>query len=413
MISTRLAILCGAVLVDMIGFGIVLPLLPFYAESMGATPNQVTLIIASYSAMQLAAAPIWGRVSDRRGRRPLIIAGLFASSFSYLIFGLAETLFVLLASRIAAGAAGGTVSVAQAYVADYTEEEDRAHGLGLIGAASGLGVMLGPAIGGWFSQWGLGVPGFVAAALCLVNGVAAIFLLPESTYEASPEEHDRGETGSLSDWAEKMTRFPLSLLLLVYFLAISSFTAMTSVLALYVERVFAMDAADVGIVFTIAGGVTVFVRGGLVGRLVRELGEPFTVRAGAVILAATLAGIPVMPTKWWLGLAIPGWALATGILFPSLASLVSRATDRRSQGSILGGSQIVGGLGRVLGPAGAGWLFQHVGIESPFFIGAGVVVVAALAALGIPQAGGDEEERREPGPIESKLSTLLGSTSGE
>lgn len=412
MISTRLAILCGAVLVDMIGFGIVLPLLPFYAESMGATPNQVTLIIASYSAMQLAAAPIWGRVSDRRGRRPLIIAGLFASSCSYLIFGLAETLFVLLASRIAAGAAGGTVSVAQAYVADYTDEEDRAHGLGLIGAASGLGVMLGPAIGGWFSQWGLGVPGFVAAGLCLANGIAAVFLLPESTYEASPEEHERGEAGSLSDWLAKMTDFPLSLLLLVYFLAISSFTAMTSVLALYVERVFDMDAADMGIVFTIAGGVTVVVRGGIVGRLVRKLGEPFTVRAGAVILAATLAGIPFMPTRWWLGLVIPGWALATGILFPSLASLVSRATDRRSQGSILGGSQIVGGTGRVLGPAGAGWLFQHVGIESPFLIGAGMVMVAAIAALAIPGAG-EGEGTREPGPIASKLSTLLGSTSGE
>ncbi|MFW6192570.1 MAG: MFS transporter, partial [Gemmatimonadota bacterium] len=174
MISGRLAILCGTVLVDMIGFGIVLPLLPFYAESMGASPSEVTLIIASYSAMQLAAAPIWGRVSDRRGRRPLIIAGLFASAASYLIFGLAETLLVLLVSRVAAGASGGTVSVAQAYVADFTEEDDRAHGLGLIGAASGLGVMLGPAIGGYFSQWGLGVPGYVAAGLCLLNGVAAI-----------------------------------------------------------------------------------------------------------------------------------------------------------------------------------------------------------------------------------------------
>lgn len=409
MISGRLAILCGTVLVDMIGFGIVLPLLPFYAESMGASPSEVTLIIASYSAMQLAAAPIWGRVSDRRGRRPLIIAGLFASAASYLIFGLAETLFVLLASRLTAGAAGGTVSVAQAYVADFTEEDERAHGLGLIGAASGLGVMLGPAIGGYFSQWGLGMPGYVAAALCLLNGVVAIFFLPESPYESSPEEHDLGEAGTLAGWFRAMTGFPLSLLLVVYFLCISSFTAMTSVLALYVERVFAMDAADVGVLFTIAGGVTVLVRGGLVGRLVRKLGEPFTVRTGALLLAASLAAIPFLPNKWWLGLVVPGFATATGILFPSLASLVSRATDRRSQGSILGGSQVVGGMGRVLGPAGAGFLFQEIGIGSPFLIGAGMVALAAAAALAIPPAG----KPASMGPIASKLSTLLGSASGE
>ncbi len=381
--TSRLAVLFASVLVDMIGFGIVLPLLPFYAESMGASPFQVTLIIASFSAMQLAAAPVWGRVSDRHGRRPLIVAGLFASAVSYLIFGLAQSLTVLLLSRLAAGAAGGTISVAQAYVADATEEEGRARGLGLLGAASGLGILLGPMIGGFFATWGYAVPGFVAAGLCAVNGVAAVFLLPES--RGSDERHpDSGEASTVRGWFRVMVRFPLNLLLSVYFLCITSFTAMTAVLALYLERVFGLGAPAMGIVFSIAGGATVVVRGGIVGWLVRRLGEPHTVRLGAAVLAASLMSIAWLPGAEWLGVVVPVWAFGTGILFPSLASLVSRATDRESQGSILGGSQIVGGTGRVLGPIWAGLLFQRVSITSPFTVGAVVVALAVVLATRIP-----------------------------
>lgn len=396
-----LSVLAATVLVDMIGFGIVLPLLPFYAEDLGATPFEVTLIIASFSAMQLVAAPLWGRFSDRSGRRPLIIAGLFASAVSYLIFALADSIAILLLSRVAAGAAGGTISVAQAYVADSTEGSERAHGLGLIGAASGLGIMIGPAIGGFFSQWGLGMPGYVAAGLCALNAVAAIVALPESRHfrdraaRASADGASRsaadgasgsaaGETATLAGWARALLRFPLGLLLAVYFLTISSFAAMTSVLALYTERVFAMTASQMGVVFTLAGAVTVVVRGVAVGKLVKWVGEAFTVRAGSVILAVSVGAIALIPGKWWLALLIPFWALATGILFPSLASLVSQATDADSQGSILGGSQLAGGMGRVLGPLWAGLLFQHHRIASPFVAGALLSAAAFLLSFRIP-----------------------------
>jgi MFS family permease len=385
-----LTILTATVLVDMIGFGIVLPLLPFYAESMGATPFAVTLIIATFSATQLLAAPIWGRVSDTRGRRPLLIAGLFASAVSYLIFALAGSLAVLLLSRVAAGAAGGTISVAQAYVADSTEGSKRAQGLGLIGAAAGLGVMLGPAIGGFFSQWGLGVPGLVAALLCATNGLAAVIFLPESRHFEGPARgayDGRTRPGLIEGFrvlVGSMTRYPMSLLLAVYYLAISSFGAMTSVLALYLERAFGMNATDMGVVFTMAGAVTVVVRGAAIGRIVRRLGEPMTVRIGCVFLTLSLLGIPLMPSRWWLGLFVPLFALSTGITFPSLASLVSRATDARSQGSILGGSQLVGGLGRVVGPIWAGLLFQHLSITSPFFVAAVFVVLGFLLSFRIP-----------------------------
>jgi len=375
------AVLFAAVLVDMVGFGIVLPLLPFYAESLGASPVEVTLLVASFSAMQLVAAPFWGRVSDRRGRRPLLVAGLFASAVSYLIFGLAESLPLLFLSRIAAGAAGGTISVAQAYMADVTAAEERARAMGLLGAASGLGVMIGPAIGGIFSRWGLGAPGFVAAALCAANGVAAVLLLPESRPRS---EAGRGEAATLRGWVRAMTSFPLSLLLGVYFLAISSFTAMTSVLALYAERAFGLDPAGMGVVFTLSGGVTVVVRGVLLGWLVRRLGEPRTVRLGAAALSLAILLVSLIPNPWLLGLAVPLYAAGAGTLFPVLASLVSRATDAHSQGSILGGSQLVGGLGRVLGPLWAGLLFQHLWIEAPFQVGALLVAIAFALAFRIP-----------------------------
>ena len=386
--TSRLAILFITVLVDMIGFGIVLPLLPYYAESFGASPFEVTLLVASFSAMQFVAVPVWGRLSDRLGRRPFIVAGLFASALSYLLFGLAGSLAMLFVSRIAAGAAGGTIAVAQAYVADTTRADDRAHGLGMLGAAAGLGVLIGPAIGGYFSAWGYDVPGYIAAALCAANGVAALFFLPESRHGAAdaPREKRPAQAASLRGWLGTMTSFPFALLLGVYFLSIMSFAAMTAVLALYVERAHAMDAMDVGIIFAVAGGTTVVVRGLIVGRLVRRFGERRIVLAGTVVLAAVLLAIPLITEPALVFAAVPFWALATGLTFPSLASLVSRETDTDSQGAMLGGQQVVGGIGRVLGPIGAGILFETVGIRSPFFTGAALVAAAALLASRIPPA---------------------------
>lgn len=366
----------------MLGFGIVLPLLPFYAESMGATPVKITVLVASFSAMQLAAAPIWGRISDKRGRRPLLIASLFASAFSYLIFGFAQNFWWLLASRMAAGAAGGTITIAQAYVADTTSHEERARGMGHLGAASGLGVMLGPAVGAYFSAWGLGAPGFVAAAFCAFNGLAALYLVPESRSTRHRAAH--GQAASFAGWYRSMTAYPLSILLLVYFLGISAFSAMTSVLALYMERAFSWDAKQMGVLFTLSGGTTVVVRGLLLGPLVKRFGERITVRFGIVALFIALAALPFLPGGAWALLIAPAYACGAGTLFPALASLVSRATDEASQGSILGGSQVVGGLGRVLGPLWAGYTFQSLGIATPFQIGAIMVLTALLVAFRIP-----------------------------
>jgi MFS family permease len=386
--TSRLAILFVTVLVDMIGFGIVLPLLPFYAEEFGATPLQVTLLIASFSATQFVAVPVWGRVSDRLGRRPFIVAGLFASAVSYLIFGLAGSLATLFISRIAAGAAGGTISVAQAYVADTTGPRDRAHGLGMLGAASGLGVLIGPAIGGYFSGFGYHVPGFIAAALCAANGIAAIFFLPESRRPVAPANRAvppaGGQAATLQGWVRSMTSYPFYLLLVVYFLSIMSFTAMTAVLALYADRAFGMTAMDMGVVFAVAGGTTVVVRGLLIGWLARRVGERRIVLAGTMVLALSLVAIPMVQNPAMIFALVPFWALAAGLTFPSLASLVSQESDAESQGSMLGGQQVVGGIARVAGPVWAGALFGAVSIRTPFFVGAALVSAAVLVASRIP-----------------------------
>lgn len=396
--NIRLWLLCGAVLIDMIGFGIVLPLLPFYAESFHASPFDVTLLIASFSAMQLAAAPLWGRLSDARGRKPILLLELCISAVAYVLFALATSLPMLYAARLLAGAAGGTVSVAQAYVADTTTAKERARGLGVIGAAAGLGVMIGPAIGGVFSRWGMGAPGWVAAALCVIDAIAILFLLPESrpVRAAADASAPPRRTLSLGAWARALATPPLSLLLTVYFLSISSFAAMTSTLALYVERAFSMGAQEMGWVLTASGGWTVIVRGILLGPLVARFGEARTARIGASSLALALLLVPLIPGKWWLALVVIFYAGGAGMLFPSLASLVSRATHADVQGAILGGSQMIGGLGRVIGPLWAGLVFERIAIQGPFLIGAAIIACAALLAFRIPAPIDDEQAAPPP-----------------
>lgn len=378
------AVLFTAVLVDAVGFGIVIPVLPFYATEFGASPSEVTMLFAAFSAMQMVATPVWGRVSDRHGRRPLFIAGLFASALSHLVFGLATSLWLLFASRIAAGAAGGTISIAHAYIADTTTAEDRAHQMGLVGAAAGLGFMLGPALGGFVSRWDLSYPGFVAAALAALNGIAAYYLLPESRAREAAGRVPHGEAATTRGLWRTMTRPPISLMMVVYFLAISAHTGMTALLALFLEDRFAMDASAVGLVFTLAGGATVVMRGAMLGSLVRRLGERAVARLGALALFFSLAFLAALPGPWWLLLVVPLFAFGAGALFPTLATLVSFATDEHSQGAVLGGSQVVGGLGRVTGPLWLGLLFQHVHVRSPFAVGAALVAVSWWLAGRIP-----------------------------
>jgi MFS family permease len=227
-----------------------------------------------------------------------------------------------------------------------------------------------------------------------VNGIAAIYFLPESHGHAERSARaQRAEAETLRGWLDAMTRFPLSLLLGIYFLTISSFNAMTAVLALYLHHSFNVQEDAMAVVFTVAGGTTVLVRGVLLGPLVRRFGESVTARIGIVALALSMLIMSIVPNPWTAYATVPIFAFGAGTLFPTLASLVSRATDAGSQGSVLGGSQVVGGLGRVIGPLWAGWLFQNIAPNSPFRVGAMFVLLGGLFSLKIPIS------RRTPAPV--------------
>jgi multidrug resistance protein len=376
---TPVAIIFMTVFIDLIGFGVVIPLAPFYAEHFGASALMVGLLQASFSLMQFLFAPFWGRLSDRIGRKPVILIGLFGSAVCYLIFGLAESLALLFAARILAGIAGANIATAQSYMADVTTPENRARGMGLIGAAFGLGFIFGPAIGGLLSGFGPAVPPLFAGALSFVNFVAACFVLPESrpTSAVAPLRVSR-----LEAFTTALTRPGLPQLLLVFFLVTGAFSAFEATFALFGERRFGFTPRNIGYVFAFFGVVLSVVQGGLVGRLANRFGEQRLMPAGILALAAGLALLPLVSSMAGLLFASALLAIGNGFNNPSVNSLISRITSADDQGGVLGVSQSVSSLGRIIGPFIGGAAFDRFGAVAPFAGAAAVMVLALLVALG-------------------------------
>jgi multidrug resistance protein len=368
-----LVVIFFTVFIDLIGFGIIIPLLPFYAEHFGASALVVGLLSTSFSAAQFLFAPLWGRLSDRIGRRPVILIGLLGSAASYAMFALATSLPLLFVARTLAGIAGANIPTAQAFIADVTTPDKRARGMGLIGAAFGLGFIFGPAIGGFMSQWGYAAPAWFAAVLSLANFVAAIVLLPES----KPAHHEPGErAGRLDVFRRALTRPHMPEVLLVFFLVVTSFSSFESTFALYAERRFEFTAQTIGYMFAWIGIVLSIVQGGLIGRVVPRFGEHRVVQGALVTLAISLALVPISPTVPLLAAVSALIAMGIGFSNPSLMSAVSRLADPRDQGSTLGLSQSLGSLARIVGPMWGGFVFDHFGIGVPFFTAGGLMLVA-------------------------------------
>jgi multidrug resistance protein len=373
------------VFIDLLGFGIIIPLLPFYAETFGATALTVGLLSASFSLMQFVFAPIWGRLSDTVGRRPIILLVLFGSFLSYLIFGLAQSLSVLFIARIAAGIAGANIPTAQAFVADTTTPENRAKGMGLVGAAFGLGFIFGPAVGGFLSQWGYAAPAFFASALALANFCAALFLLPESrTPEARRAELTTVPQGRIEALRRALARPHLPTLLLVYFIVVAAFSGFEATFALFSERRFGFTAATIGYMFAFVGLVLAIVQGTLVGRAARRLTERRVVPMAILLLAAGLGFIALSRTVFFLTAASGLIAVGMGFNNPSLVSLISRLSSQDEQGGVLGVSQSLASLARVFGPAWGGFVFDRFGISIPFLVASGLMFLAfVLSVLGL------------------------------
>lgn len=377
-----LGIVFFTVFLDLVGFGIVLPLLPFYATELGASPFEVGLIIASYSGMQFLFAPIWGSLSDRYGRRPLLLVGLLGSAASYVVFGLAGTLGVLLFSRVIAGIMGANIPVAQAYIADSTSVERRARGMGMIGAAFGLGFIFGPAIGGVLSRWGYGLPGFVAAGLSLSAAAAAWVRLPESL---APENRTRDGRGALSAVtgrfraAARVLRRPrLRDPIGVFFLGTMGFAGFTTIFPLFLDMPLGLNAAHAGGMFALVGVVSAGVQGRLIGPLVERYGERANAAFGGALLACSVVSMGLIQTLAGTIVSLIGVGLGWGLLAPSLQSLVSRRAMSHEQGEVLGVNQSAAALARVIGPVAAGWAYGALGAGLDFVAG-GLLILAAAA----------------------------------
>jgi DHA1 family tetracycline resistance protein-like MFS transporter len=372
------------VFTDLVGFGLVIPLLPFYAVRFAASPQEVTALLAVYSLMSLFAAPFWGRLSDRVGRRPVLMVSMAASASAYLWLGFADALWMLFAARALAGVCAGNVATAQAYIADVTKPEERARGMGVIGAAFGLGFIIGPALGGFLAGTDpatadLARPAWVAAGLSSLALLGTLFLLAESLPRERRGAGDK--KGRARAILGALHRPVLAQLMSVFFLVMLAFSGMESTFALWAMRQYSWGPGQVAWVFAYVGLISAILQGGLIGRLTRRFGEERLLLCGLALIAVGLLVLPVAGQIPVLAVALTGLALGMGLMQPSLNSLISRRAGAAEQGEVLGVSQSVGGLARVLGPLAAGFLFGELGRNIPFLWGAALVAAALFLAV--------------------------------
>ncbi len=392
----RIWVLMATVFVDMVGFLMVLPLLPFYAERYGASPSLIGAMVSAFAFAQLLTAPWWGRMSDRYGRRPMIIAGLLASGAAYFVFGLADAVWMLFLSRIIQGAGGGTIGVVQAYVADSIEPEERAKALGWLTAATSAGVMVGPGIASLAAGWSPSAPGFLAAGLCLLNSISAWLWLPESA-EHIKEGRKASEKPPLRQAVWQVVvkpRTTVASLIWIYALGIMAFMGMNGILALFLERVHHITTQTIGLFYMYVGGISLLWRALLLGPAVRWLGEVKVMLVGIVGLAVGFATLPFTTTVMELALASSLIPIGTALLFPATTSLVSGRAPQGETGQVLGVQQAFGGVARLVGPLWAGVAFQYVGVRAPFWICAAVMGAVWLIALSLDL---DREQSDETG----------------
>ena len=405
-VPRELVILMITAMIDMIGVLMILPLLPFFAQRLGAGGLMVGLLVSSFSLAQLISAPMWGRLSDKWGRRPVIMVSLAASAISYIVFGFAHTLVVLFLSRIVQGAGGGTVGVIQAYVADATKPEERTKALGWLSAATNFGVAIGPVMGGYFAtlgkqqvaagnwaQWGGdAAPGLAAAALCLLNIVFAWKYLPETRVKAvaaAGDDRSPKKTGNSMAAVARVVSHPgdaSSRLIWIYAIAIGAFQGLTSILALFLFRKFNANEATMGLLFAYVGVMSVITRVFILGRMVDWLGEARLSRLGTVLLAFGTAALPFAPSVGWAALCIAFWPLGTAFTFPAVTAMLSKVISNEDRGLYMGVQQTFGGASRVVFPIALGWAFDHLVPGAPFWISAALVIMTLMFSYALPSS---------------------------
>jgi multidrug resistance protein len=406
----KLVVLMITAFIDMVGTLMIIPLLPFYAKSFGANGLVVGLLVSSFAVAQLISAPMWGRFSDRYGRRPALMVGLFASSIAYVIFAYSDSLWLLFLSRLVQGSGGGTVSVIQAYVADALKPEERAKGLGWLSAATNAGVALGPVIGSQAFLFGKHAPGLSAAALCILNiGFAWRFLVESRDMtEARATTHKPGRSREAVLRVITHSSEPAPRLIWIYAIGIGAFQGMNAILALFLAARFGVTQNTIGYFYTYIGVISVLTRALILGWAVDKYGEARLSRLGQALLAVGLAAMPfmhrmsdpaavaeklggILPVSAVavlpflpLALAVALLPLGTAFTFPCVTALLSRVIPSNERGLYMGVQQTFGGTARVVFPIVAGWAFDRFP-ELPFLLSATLVAGTILLGLGMEE----------------------------
>lgn len=411
-IPAKLFTLMATAFVDMLGLLMIIPLLPFYVKTLGGSGIDVLgmhfgigiisgFIVASFTLAQLLSAPMWGRFSDRVGRRPTLLIALGAAAVAYLIFGFAHSLLVLFLSRLVQGAGGGTVGVIQAYVADSTDPKDRARALGWLSATTNLGVALGPALGSFAitlgtrdlmpgprtMQMGHAAPGIMAAALCLLNMIFVARYLKESRdFSEQAQAGEVRRTSSQAIWRViSHASEPASRLIWIYAIAIGAFQGSFSVLALFLNARFQVTEQTIFYFFMYIGSISVFARVLLLGRAVDWLGEANLSRLGLVLLASGVLGMPLSRNLGMLAFAVALIPLGTAFTFPCVTALLSRVIAPGERGLYMGMQQTYGGVTRIIAPLFFGWAFDSIGVSAPYFFSSAFLLATIFLGFGLDQ----------------------------
>ena len=382
MSRNRLLVIFLIVFIDLVGFGMILPLLPFYAETFGANAEMIGLLATSYAAAQFFGAPILGRLSDRYGRRPLLLVSVAGTALGFVVMGFAGSLAMLFASRILAGLTGGNISVAQAYITDVTDEKSRTKGLGMIGAAFGLGFIIGPALGGVLSTGGYALPAFVAAGLATVNVLAIYFVLPESLTAERRAEIARQQRPAFTPRAllAALSRRTVGPLLHTRFFVGLALATFQSIYALHAQYQLGLDARGTGYTLAYVGVLAVITQGVAIGWLAARYSDARLIVASVAVAGLGLIAWAFTPNVPLLLVVLAPIAVATGILNTIINSALSKAVTSAEIGGTLGLSASVESLTRVIGPIVGGVLLERVGTWAPGVFG-GVILVLLLSFL--------------------------------
>lgn len=368
----HLALLFLIAFLTMLGFGIIIPILPYFAEKLGATSFQIGVLFASYNIMQLIFAPIWGALSDRIGRKPLVAFGLLGFSITFILFGLAESYSAMLFYRIL----GGIVSAAAmptvtAMVADLFPPQERAKGMGIIGAGIGLSFVFGPVIGGLLSGYGFAVPFFASGLVALLTFFVILFALPESL----PKEKRTGQATRPAGNPMVSLFGSLSLLYAILFIVSFAFSGLETTFALYINDLYGFTSKDLGYMFLVMGIIAAFVQGGLIGKLVKKLGEPAVLTLGMLLYGIGFFAIPLSGNFWVLALILSLFGAGQGMIRATATAMITHRTTQ-GQGITTGAISSMDSLGRILGPLAGGAVYQFTS-SGPFLLG-GVLMVLIL-----------------------------------